>query len=114
MTLTQFEELCAKVFAERLPVIRDASDVDAEKLIGAVMAELESVALSSGLEICTRAAYLLVLAAYDMALEQNAEALGVPAEYFESDDRHREDEAYMYLHERRCGLPARHTDLTKQ
>jgi hypothetical protein len=107
MTLTQYEELCQKVFSERLPVIRDASDAEAERLTEAVMSELEQVALSSGLEVCQSGAALLVLARYDMALHDNADMLGVGPEYF-TGDRAAEQEAFMYLHQRRCGAPARH------
>ena len=107
MTLTNFEELCKRVFSERLPVIRDASDAEAERLMEAVMSELEQVALSSGLEVCKRGAFLIVLARYEMALEENADALGVRAEYFKG-DRAAEQEAFMYLHKRRCGAPPRH------
>jgi hypothetical protein len=107
MNLNQFEELCIKVFTERLPVIRDAKDDEAEQLLGAVCEELEHVALSSGLEVCKRGAYLLVFARYDMALSEHADELGVSADYFEG-DRPVEQEAYTYLHERRCGALARH------
>jgi hypothetical protein len=107
MTLTNFEELCLRVFAERLPVIRDANEDEAEQLLGAVCAELEQVALSNGVEVCERGAYLVVFARYDMALSEHAEELGVPADYFDG-DRPEEQEAYTYLHERRCGALARH------
>jgi hypothetical protein len=111
MTLSQFEELCDNVFAERLPGLTN-SDEDAEWLSSTVFPELERVALSSGLEVCERGAYLLVLARYDMHLYEHAEQLGVPADYFEANDRQKEEEAFAYLHERRCGAPARHAGLT--
>ena len=107
MTLIQFEELCIRVFAERLPVVRDANEDEAQKLLDAVFTELESVALSSGVEVCQRGASLVVFARYDMALSEHAEMLGVDASYFDG-DRPPEQEAYTYLHERRCGALARH------
>jgi hypothetical protein len=105
MTLSQFEELCDKVFGERLLTIRDSEN--GEQLLDAVCSELERVALSSGLEVCERGAYLLVFARYDMHLDEHREVLGVPDDYFEG-DRPVEQEAFTYLHERRCGALARH------
>jgi hypothetical protein len=107
MTLNQFEELCIRVLNERLPVVRDASEHEGMKLLSAVCSELENVALSSGLEVCQRGAYLLVLARYDMELHSHRHELGVPDAYFEG-VRWPEQEAFAYLHERRCGAPARH------
>ena len=105
MKLHQFEELCDKVFAERLLAVRDAED--SEQLLEAVLSELERVALSSGLEVCERGAYLLVFARYDMHLFEHREELGVPDDYFEG-ERDMEQQAFTYLHERRCGAVARH------
>ncbi|MCU1240988.1 MAG: hypothetical protein JWO71_1714 [Candidatus Acidoferrum typicum] len=105
MTLNNFEELCGKVFAERLIAVRDAED--GEQLLQAICSELERVALSSGLEVCERGAYLLVFARYDMHLDEHRVELGVPDDYFEG-DRPTEQEAFTYLHERRCGALARH------
>ena len=108
MTLIQFEELCIRVFEQQLPVIRDTADEhEAERLLHAVCAELERVALSSGVEICQRGAFLLVFARYDMELNEHSKELGVGGDYFEG-ARTTEQEAYAYLHERRCGAPARH------
>ncbi len=105
MTLAQFEQLCDKVFTERLLAIRDAED--GGQMLDAMWSELEGVALNSGLEICKRGAYLLVLARYDMHLDEHREELGVPDDYFDG-ERSKEEEALAYLHERRCGAPARH------
>jgi hypothetical protein len=108
MTLTLFEELCRKVLAQHLPTIRDErNEAKAEELLSAVLDELEQTALNNSVEVCERGAYLLVLARYDMALEANADALGVPANYFVG-SRPAEEEAYAYLHQRRCGAPAQH------
>jgi hypothetical protein len=109
MTLTEFEYYCHKVFAERLPVIFDAiranNEAAAARLMDDLQTDLVMVALET-VEICLRGASLLVLACCDMALERDADSLGVPASYFER-DRPEETEALMYLHERRCGAPAR-------
>jgi hypothetical protein len=105
MTLNNFEELCDKVFAERLLAIRDAEN--SERLLDAVCSELESVALSSGLEVCKRGAYLLTFARYDMHLFEHREELGVPDDYFQG-EREMEQQAFNYLHQRRCGALARH------
>ena len=107
MNLIKYEELCQRVFSERLPLIHDAREDEAEKLIEAVMSELEQVALSSGLEVCQRGAFLLVWAEYDMVLAEHADVLGVPVEYF-TGERSVEQAAFMYLHERRRGAPPRH------
>ena len=113
MTLEQFEQLCDKVFTERLLAIRDAEEKESERMLDAVLSELEGVALSSGLEICKRGAYMLVFARYDMHLCEHAEELGVPSDYFDG-ERSNEEEALAYLHERRCGAPARHAGLPVQ
>jgi|ERR1700730_5295048 len=110
MTLSNFEELCDRVFAERLSAIVDTTVRDSdegEQLLDAVCSELERVALSNGVEVCERSAYLLVFARYDMHLDEHREELGVPDDYFEG-DRPQEEEAFKYLHERRCGALARH------
>jgi len=108
MTLDQFEELCDRVFTERLPNVSHEDGDAALQLVGSVFAGLESVALSTGVEVCQRAAYLLVFARYDMHLYEHREELGLPNDYFTADDRAAEEEAFAYLHERRCGAPARH------
>jgi hypothetical protein len=105
MTLAEFEMHCHKVFSERLLTIRDAEDRKAKRLMRDLLTELELVALNT-VEVCQRGAYLLVLACYDMHLGGNADVLGVPADYFDG-DRPQESEALMYLHQRRCGAPAR-------
>jgi hypothetical protein len=104
MTLTEFEMHCHKVFADRLPGIRDAAESEQVRLMGDLMTELEAIALAT-VEVCTRGAYLLTLALYDIHLHMNADALGVDAEYFTSEDRHEELDALEYLHARRCDLP---------
>jgi hypothetical protein len=107
MTLGDFEQHCQKAFAERLLVIRDvASDAEAERLITDMFNELEAVAVAGGVEACKRGAFLLTLALYDIHLSLNADALGVEPDYFDG-DRPQEQEAFNYLHERRCGAPAR-------
>jgi hypothetical protein len=113
VTLTEFEMHAHKVFAERLPIIRDASDAEAERLTDELFNELEVVAIGGGVEVCSGGAYLLTFALYILHLSMNAERLGVGPDYFDG-DRTPEQEAYMYLHERRCGLPARHNDLPVQ
>jgi len=107
MTLTQFEQHCHKVFSDRLLTIRDASDADAQRLTADLFNELDAVAIGAGIEVCARGAYLLTLALYDLHLGGHADVLGVPDDYFTSEDRHAEEEALAYLHQRRCGEPAR-------
>jgi hypothetical protein len=55
-------------------------------------------------------AYFLVLALSGMHLDIYSEELNVPPDYFEG-SRPKEEEALSYLHERRLGGPARHSDL---
>lgn len=106
LTLSDYERYANELFAQELPKVLDMAEDDEPDFITTLFARLDSTALKSGLEICKRGAYLLSLALYDEYLQQHAEELHVPAEYF--DGARPEDEARAYLNERRLGVTARH------
>ncbi len=114
MTLDEFEIYAQAEFDKHLPVLSEIEDYSrAEELLSELYTRLEQTAISQGVEVCKRMTWLLVFALYELNLSLNAEALGVPPDYFDGDRTH-VDEAYAYLHERRLGGPPRHNDLTVQ